>query len=451
MAEKRDYTARSVAVPGGRLGRATRLGALAAGVAGRMAVSGGQALASGKRPRARELFLTPSNAMRITDELSKMRGAAMKIGQLLSMEADDFLPPELAQILANLRANAHFMPPKQLKTVLAKEWGPDFLKRFQHFDVRPIAAASIGQVHKAVTRDGQTLAIKVQYPGVRQSIDSDIRNVGALMRLPGLVPKGVDLDGLLEDGRIQLHEEADYAREGAALTDFGARLANDPGFVVPAFRPDLSTESILAMEYIEGVPLDQVEGMAQPVRDDVCARLIALLLRELFAFGTMQTDPNFANYLYQPGTGRIVLLDFGATRVFPADMGAQYMRLLRAGFSQDRPASRSAMQEIGFFDDDTPAHQSGLMLDLFALGMSHLRKPGVYDFGRSTLVSEMRTAGLEIAEERQILPLPPIDALFLQRKIGGMFLLGTRMKARVDLHGILEPYLSDEERLRTAG
>ncbi|MEM8618051.1 MAG: AarF/UbiB family protein, partial [Pseudomonadota bacterium] len=137
-------TPSAVAVPSGRATRATRIGGMAAGIAGNMALGALGTLSRGQRPRSRDLLLTPRNISKIADELARMRGAAMKIGQLMSMDTGDMLPPELANIMARLRADADFMPPKQLKQVLTTEWGADWMRRFKRFDTRPIAAASIG-------------------------------------------------------------------------------------------------------------------------------------------------------------------------------------------------------------------------------------------------------------------------------------------------------------------
>ena len=197
---------RAVAVPSGRLNRVSRIGTLAASVAGNMALGGLMQLGKGQRPQARDLLMTPSNIRRVADELAKMRGAAMKVGQLISMDSGEFLPPELADIMARLRAEADFMPPRQLKQVLNAELSENWLSNFAHFDVRPIAAASIGQVHKARLKDGREVAIKVQYPGIARSIDSDVSNVGRLMKLSGLVPPGLELDPFLDEARKQLHE-----------------------------------------------------------------------------------------------------------------------------------------------------------------------------------------------------------------------------------------------------
>ena len=239
----------------------------------------------------------------------------MKMGQLLSLEAGDLLTPELAALLRPLQAQAHVMPPAQLKQVLSAAWGKDFTKRFKKFDVRPIAAASIGQVHRAQTLDGRDLAVKVQYPGIRDSIDSDLRNLAALMRMSGLLPKGLDLAPLLEDARQQLHDEADYAQEARSLGRFGALLEDDPFFIVPRWHADLSTPDILAMDFAPSDPIDTLEGADQSTRDRVATGLIDLMMREVFAFGLVQSDPNFANFRWQPDTGRVVLLDFGANGI----------------------------------------------------------------------------------------------------------------------------------------
>ena len=159
-------------VPSSRLARLGGFGRLAGGVAGGMLAEGARRVARGERPSLRDTLLTPGNAMRLADRLSHLRGAAMKLGQMISMDAGDLLPPELATILARVRENADRMPPKQLRDVLDAEWGKGWLGRFEKFDVRPIAAASIGQVHRATTKDGHDLAIKVQYPGVKESIDA---------------------------------------------------------------------------------------------------------------------------------------------------------------------------------------------------------------------------------------------------------------------------------------
>ncbi|CAA9480712.1 MAG: Uncharacterized ABC1 family protein Rsph17029_4038, partial [uncultured Sphingomonadaceae bacterium] len=188
---------RSRPLPRGRASRLGQFGRLAGGIAGGMIAEGARRLATGERPRARDMLLTPGNFRKLADRLSHLRGAAMKLGQMISLDAGDLLPPELTDILAGLRERAHHMPPAQLERLLEREWGMDWRLRFALFDAVPIAAASIGQVHRATARNGRELAIKVQYPGVRESIDSDVDNVSTLLRMSGLLPRGLDIGPLL--------------------------------------------------------------------------------------------------------------------------------------------------------------------------------------------------------------------------------------------------------------
>jgi predicted unusual protein kinase regulating ubiquinone biosynthesis (AarF/ABC1/UbiB family) len=432
---------RGLAVPSSRLSRLARFGGLASGIAGGVVMGGAREIARGRRPTLGELILTPANVSRLTDQLSRMRGAAMKVGQLMSMDTGDVLPRELSDILARLRAEAHPMPPRQLKAVLNAAWGEGWLKRFERFDATPLAAASIGQVHRGWTRDGRDMAVKVQYPGVRRSIDSDVDNVAALVRMSGLLPKGLDVAPMLAEAKRQLHEEADYRREGAQLARFGALLADAEDYAVPALHADFTTDSVLAMGYVPGAPVERMTDAPQAERDRIATLLFALLFRELFEFGLMQTDPNFANYRWDRATGRLVLLDFGAAREVPRRLADDYRVLMRAGLSGDREAMRAMALSIGFFAPDTAERHQAQVLDMIALAFAPLRRGGPFDFGDDAMPSEMRDAAMAMAEERDFLHVPPMDALFLQRKIAGVYLLASRLRARVDVAGLLAPWV----------
>ncbi|MEM9797879.1 MAG: AarF/ABC1/UbiB kinase family protein [Pseudomonadota bacterium] len=425
-------------VPTGRLTRLGRFGAMAAGVAGSMAAGGASELARGRRPNPRDLLLTPGNMRRVADELARMRGAAMKMGQLLSMDTGEVLPPELAQIMARLRAEGDFMPPAQLKKVLNAEWTPGWLKNFARFDVHPIAAASIGQVHRAQLKDGRDVAVKVQYPGVAQSIDSDVANVATLIRMSGLVPKGFDLAPYIEEARLQLHAETDYAAEGAHLDTFADLLAGDDAFVVPERHADWTTPRILTMSYLDSRPLEAVDDAPQDIRDRVATDLLSLLFRELFEFRLMQTDPNLANYRWD-GT-RLVLLDFGATRAMAPGIVALYRRLMRAGLDGDAPAMEATALEIGFFNDSTRPEDRARILTMMEMVFAPMRD-GPYDFGDPGLMRRLQAEGIALGESGFVPPPLPIDALFLQRKIAGLFLIASRLRARVPVAQLLAPHL----------
>lgn len=429
-----------LAVPSSRIGRLSRLGAMTAGVAGNMALGGMAQLGRGERPDWRGLLLTPSNVSRVADQLAKMRGAAMKIGQLVSMDTGDMLPPELAQIMARLRDDAHFMPPAQLKKVLSTEWHDGWLRDFARFDVRPIAAASIGQVHRAQTRDGRDMAIKVQYPGVAKSIDSDVANVGALIRMSGMLPKGFALTPYLEEATRQLHEETDYIREADCLNRFRNFLGGCEGFVLPEVYSDWSTNSILAMSFVAGRPIEEAVHTDQAQRNSIMRRLIDLMLRELFEFKLMQSDPNFANYRYDPDTGAIILLDFGATQELSSDISDLYEALLRAGLQGERQAEEDLCANIGFIDENTSSAHRVQVLELVHMAFDGLRVP-TFDFADVTLTREMQIKGEALARDGFVPPILPMEVLYLQRKFAGMFLLGARLGAKLPVADMLRAHL----------
>jgi len=336
------------------------------------------------------------------------------------------------------------MPPKQLQAVLDRAWGPGWLRHFARFQVRPIAAASIGQVHRAQTRDGRDLAIKVQYPGVRASIDSDIDNIGLMMRIPGLLPEGVDLPALMAEARAQLHAEADYAREAAQMRAYGANLAGRDAFLLPCPDDQFTTPDVLAMDFIDSRPIETLAEAPQPVRDAAARNLGQLVIEELFRFNLMQTDPNFANYRWQPDAGhpdggRIVLLDFGATRGFSPQVAPRYLALLRAALEGDRDAIADAAIAIGYFRADTePAHRD-LLMAMMELAFRPLRQGGVMDLAATDIPRQVADLAMQAAQARARAEMPPPEILFLHRKIGGLYLLLARLRARVDLDALIRP------------
>ncbi|UOR14517.1 ABC1 kinase family protein [Qipengyuania aquimaris] len=438
-----EETSRHRSVPASRIGRLGGFTRLAGGLAGGALSEGARRIASGERPRLDQLLLTPANAKRLTDRLAHLRGAAMKLGQMISMDAGDLLPPELSEILARLRERADFMPPKQLDKVLSAEWGKDWRKRFRRFEPRPIAAASIGQVHRAMLPDGRLLAIKVQYPGIAQSIDSDVDNVAGLLKLTGLLPAELDIAPLLAAAKEQLHEEADYVREGAMMTRFGELLKGREGFVVPELHEELTTTRILAMSFEEGGPIEALASEPQELRDEVFARMIELVARELFDSRLMQTDPNFANYRWQAKTGRIVLLDFGAAREVSEGISADYRRLLYAGLAEDREAVMEAAIEAGFMNPRALERHPEAMRRAVDIVVTQMASDDRLDFGDRAFVPEIRETVMPIARDRESWHLPPAETLFVQRKVSGTALLGARLNARVDVRGIVEGVLAE--------
>lgn len=440
-AENSRYAKDGRAVPFGRLSRFARFGGMAAGVAGGMFFDGVQQLATGKRPKLNDLLMTPTNMLKVTNQLANMRGAAMKLGQMLSMDTGDFLPRELTDILGQLRSNAQHMPRRQLDAQLLKYWGEDWQDNFAEFSYRPLAAASIGQVHRATTKAGDDLAIKVQYPGVSGSIDSDVNNVASLLRVTNLVPQELDIKPLLEEAKRQLHEEADYQREAKYLARFAQLLDGDKDYQVPQLHAPLTTDCILAMTYIESVSIEQVERASQEVRDRLATLLLELLMRELFEFKLMQTDPNFANYRYNAVEDRLVLLDFGATQEIREQTMLDYRTIMRAVLTGDEAAGVQAATDIGFIASGMKPHHQKAVLDITKVAMEPLQKDEPFDFSDTHITQRLSDMGMELATERDLWHLPPVDTLFIQRKFSGVYLLASRLKAKVNVRAIIAKYL----------
>ncbi|MFT7260621.1 MAG: putative unusual protein kinase regulating ubiquinone biosynthesis (AarF/ABC1/UbiB family), partial [Glaciecola sp.] len=339
-------------VPAGRITRLAQFGGLASAVAGNIVKGATKQIFSGQRPSLTQSLLNTDNAVSITKRLAHMRGAAMKLGQILSMDAGELLPAEWEPILSRLRQAADPMPKAQLLKTLEASWSKNWHQQFSYFSFSPIAAASIGQVHRATLKDGRQLAIKVQYPGIRESIDSDIDNVMSLIKLSGVLPKHIDLTSLLSEAKAQLKNEADYLQEAKFLNAYRANLSNDPHFIVPYVLDELTDKNILAMEYIEGSPITDTSAMSADTVNLICTQLMRLTYQELFTHQLMQSDPNFANYLYQSDTQKIVLLDFGACRYISQHTSLHYLAMADAMQRQNISDMRTALFTLGLIDNN---------------------------------------------------------------------------------------------------
>ncbi|MCR9366717.1 MULTISPECIES: ABC1 kinase family protein [Vibrio diabolicus subgroup] len=435
-------SAKERSLPTHRISRFSKFASLATRVAGNVIAEGTKQIAKGNKPKAKDLVLTPQNIARLTDQLAHLRGAAMKLGQMLSMDAGDVLEPELADILSRLRSNADPMPAKQLNGVMESSLGTSWKAEFLSFNFKPIASASIGQVHQAYSDAGDNLAVKVQYPGIRKSIDSDVNNVGTLLKVVGLIPESVDYKGLLEEAKKQLHDEADYTREAQFAIRYHDALKEHPHFVVPKIHTESCSDSVLAMEFIDGVPIEHIEHYDQSTRDFVMHSLLELLFRELFEFKMVQTDPNFANYLYIESTRQIGLLDFGATREYSERFSAGYRKAFASVMNNDEQGLNDALEQIGFFSQTILPDQRQAILDLVKMACEPMLVDEPYDFKASGLAQKLREAGTILSMEQEYWHTPPADALFLHRKIGGMYLLAARIGAKVNIRQLVQPYLT---------
>jgi predicted unusual protein kinase regulating ubiquinone biosynthesis (AarF/ABC1/UbiB family) len=429
-----------VPVPNGQLNRAVRLGALGARLAGGILAEGGRRFIKGERPRLRDLMLTPRAAMDIAEEFGRLRGAVMKLGQMISMDAGEFLPPEFTDALASLRSAGHAMPAHQLEGVLRASWGAGWRNSLRSFEMQPFAAASIGQVHRAVALDGRQLAIKVQYPGVLANLESDVDTAGRFVAMSGVLPPGLEISALLQETKTQLRAEADYEREARSIRLYRSALTDRARYLLPEVEEGMSTANVLAMTYVEGAPLDHMVRAPQADRDRIVTDLFALCMEELLNIGLVQTDPNTANFLVCPRSGALVLLDFGAVREVDRALSSTYRRLLAAAVSNDWAAASEALLAAGFVPPNPPAQTSTLMRRAFETAIAPLQSRGPFDFGSRSLGVAMRDQAFAL-RTTGFNHLPPPITLFLHRKIGGVYLIATMLGARVDLRRMAEAYL----------
>ena len=433
---------RSRKVPSSRVARLVNFGGLASSLAGNVLASTTKQMLSGKAPSLSQSLREPKNASSIANKLSKMRGAAMKLGQLLSMDAGDFLPHEWEPILAKLRENADSMPKQQLLSMLKQAWGDNWQDKFQYFSFEPIAAASIGQVHRATLKDGTELAVKVQYPGIKQSIDSDVDNLASLVKLSGSLPKHVNLQPLLTKAKQQLHEEADYSLEAERLQRYAEKLTPMSGqnevFSIPRVYQELTTSTVLSMEFMSGVPINSVT--APEHKAFIVHHLLALTLAEIFSLKLTQSDPNFANFLYDPTQQKIHLLDFGATRDIPEQTSHTFLQLAKAMQEGSAPDIERCLLNLGLIDSHMPISIIGVIVNACILAGECLQHDS-YNFAQKNLLKRLYSTTQPLVANKVTVVEPEFDVALINRKVTGIILLANKMGVAVNLRSLLAQYL----------
>jgi predicted unusual protein kinase regulating ubiquinone biosynthesis (AarF/ABC1/UbiB family) len=415
-------------------------------MSGELALSAAAATArqfsTGKRIDLAAAVLTPGNAGLLARRLATLRGPAMKLGQMLSLQSDEIIPMEFRDALSMLRSQGYAMPDSQLRRVLGREYGKGWERRFARFDLEPAAAASIGQIHRARTHGGRELALKVQFPGVARSVDSDVNNLATLLRRLEFLPVTLDIDSIAAEAKRQLHLETDYEGEARNLERYARLVADTPAVVVPRIHRSLTTRRILAMDWMDGDPLEGLasEAVPQATRNAIARNLQSLMFRELFEFRFMQTDPNIANYLYLPATQQIGLLDLGSVGEFAPEFTDRYRRVCRAVLAGDVEGVRAAATAIGYIRTDDPPERVKGVVEIIKLVCEPLSHRGLYDFAASGMMGRVRDLGISVAM-KQGLRSPPPETIFLHRKLLGTFLICSRLRARVNVHALIERHL----------
>ncbi|SCU83957.1 LAME_0C07514g1_1 [Lachancea meyersii CBS 8951] len=430
-------------IPSSRISRLFHYGSLAAGVGLSAATDGFSQAVRGRSPDLKSLILSDANIDRITQKFSKMRGAALKIGQMMSFQDENVLPKELYIILSRVQNGAHYMPQRQLDRILNKELGLSWRQKFSEFDPIPIAAASIGQVHEAVLPSGQEVVVKIQYPGVKDSIDSDLNNVLMFLTASRLLPKGLFLDKTVANARTELKWECDYKREAAALQKFETLLQGDPVLVTPKVFEQLTTDNIITMTKMQGKEIMKLpEDTSQDTRNFISEAIMLLCLREIAEFKFMQTDPNWANFLYNENNKTLELLDFGASRGFSEEFIRNYRRLLTAGSLRDRAKVAQISEQLGYLT----GLESKAMVDAHVDSVLTLSEPFVgpadqiFDFSQQTVTDRIR-GNINLMLKERLCP-PPEETYSLHRKFSGVFLLCARMRAQIPMSKLFQEHFA---------
>lgn len=447
--ERHEWT--SVEVPSSSVARAFEFGKLGASIMTSSLAAAARRTVFGRRPVAEaeeeetpgSVVMTEENAERMAATLSKLRGAALKVGQLLSLQDDHAVPKQLQAVFNRVRASAHTMPQAQLHAVLAEELGADWEGRLRSFGAEPIAAASIGQVHRAVLRDGGLVAIKVQYPGVSSSIDADLANLRRLARYTGMVPKRLFLDRIIAFAKEELLAECDYEAEAAHTRRYRALLdaaAAEDGsfstFAVPRVHEDLSSKLVLTTDWMPGGPIDAVARMSAGRRNAVATKALRLTLRELFEWRFMQTDPNWGNYLYHAPSDTMSLIDFGAAQEYPRAFVDEYLRMVDACARRDREAVVDSSVRMGFLHGGEPAELIDAHVEAALVLGEPFASTKPYDFARSALSTRVRQHVPTMLRLRE--RPPPAEIYSLHRKLSGAYMLCIRLGATIDCRSALD-------------
>ena len=305
------------------------------------------------------------NAERVVASSKELRGAFMKLTQMLSMR-EDLFPSAALEVLSVVQSSVPPMPYDRVREVVTKELGAPPEERFRRFEPEACAAASLGQVHRAELPSGEPVAVKVQYPGVAATVQQDLRNVRALLKIfagiaRDVMRQDVDPEDLAAELEERLREELDYVHEAANIERFRRALADDPEVVIPRVYHELTTKRVITMSFLEGYPIQDImsPGVDQELKDWVAVKLFRLLWRQVLALGMLHTDPHPGNYLvtHHPHLG---VLDFGAVRVFDASTRHAYLRLARGVLAHDDGEIGAACQALGFVTGD-PAPLARLM------------------------------------------------------------------------------------------
>jgi predicted unusual protein kinase regulating ubiquinone biosynthesis (AarF/ABC1/UbiB family) len=374
---------------------------------------------SGKREQAL-LDTHIRNAMRVVEGSKELKGAFMKMVQMLSMR-DDILPAEALDVLSVVQSQVPPMAYEEIRQQVVEELGGDPQELFADFEQDAFAAASLGQVHRATTKSGKQVVVKVQYPGVDETVEQDLRNVKALLNTFTMIGRDVmrqeiDQTEVYNELEERLSEELDYVNEAKNIRLFQKMFSDDDEILIPDVYPKLSSRRVLTMGFVEGYSLTDIlkPNVEQGLKDWVALKFFRVVWRQVFEFGVLHTDPHPGNYLvtYHPKLG---ILDFGSIRVFPDEIRRAYHGLASAILNRDAEAVAKCSVQLGFIgEDDDPTGIQRIMAVVF--------EPVLVDRDYDPRDYDSMERGMEIAQigfEHRLFKAPG-HRVFLGRALMGL-------------------------------
>ncbi|MBM7119366.1 ABC1 kinase family protein [Archangium primigenium] len=397
-------------------GRFTRFRKLA----GLSAQLGADVLKSGARKLVGQEadLMSLSAAEKLVSTLGELKGAAMKFGQVVSMDPELF-SPEVRQVIARLQNEAPPMPYAQVAGVIRADLGDAPEKVFREFSQTPLAAASLGQVHRAVLHDGREVAVKVQYPGIEQTLVGDMENLGLVVKTVSKASRLADGTAYFQEMRDEMLLETDYLREAALCTAFGRAVAGLPDLKVPEVIAERTTRRVLTLELLRGRTLkDWV--VSQPSAEEryrVARQLILAIYGPLFTTGDIHADPHPGNFMVLED-GRLGVLDFGSIKRFSPAFVATNRRMFLHAVRLEPMNVLALCREVGFTCELPDAEGEALIQEIFAIAGRPMRQD-FYDFSTCGIAREMRTLFTKNAP-RMLKIRPPAEGVLFFRSTGGL-------------------------------
>jgi predicted unusual protein kinase regulating ubiquinone biosynthesis (AarF/ABC1/UbiB family) len=360
------------------------------------------------------------NAMRVTEALGELKGAAMKAGQMLSVH-QGLLPPEVSAVLKSLQNDAPRVSFERMQAQLRAEL-PNFDELFEHLSPDAIAAASIGQVYRGTLTDGRDVAVKVQYPDIDRVVRSDLKSLKKLFGALVAMVTDVDFDEIWEELKARLLEELDYRHEAANMDRMRKLHEGLPEVLVPAVLEEASSARVITMEYVEGIPPDRAcsDEFPQSLKDLWGERLMVFVIRGLLEHRFLHADPNFANYAFRED-GRLVVYDHGCMKEIPEDLAAGYARILRALIDGETDALPQQLFDIGIYKRKAGKPLPMSVLEPLVRESTAILGPEPYRFSEETEIYEMIfDLKSQYLRELTDVGLPP-DMVFVNRTLSGLF------------------------------